>query len=234
MRLILVLDDDPVVLHLLATVVHQLQFFHMRATTVAEAWSFIQEYPVDGVVADLSLPDEGGLELVKRIRSDGPDPEIPIVVCSGMSDRETVQDAVEAGATDYVRKPINVPELSPRLLKAFSTHRRWEPLEAILGRLAIQDAEYVRLMDRARRELRDAVKRLSDQTSAEELKTLATRFAGQASSLGNLGLTRLMERAGTGAELTSNDLHKLLTREAAAMDLAIRYLRKGAGPVPPL
>lgn len=234
MRLILVVDDDPVVLHLLATVVHQLQFFHMRASTSAEAWSYIQEYPVDGAIVDLSLPDGEGLDLVRKIRSDSPDPAIPLVVCSGMSDRETVQAAVEAGANDYVRKPINVPELSPRLLKAFSTHRRWEPLEVVLGRLAIQDAEYVRLMDRSRRELRDAVKRLSDQTPPEELKTLATRFAGQASSLGNLGLTRLMERLGAGAELTAEELLRLLTREAAAMDLAIRFLRKGAGPVPPL
>lgn len=234
MRLILVLDDDPVVLHLLATVVHQLQFFHMRAGTAGEAWSAIQEYPVDGVIADLSLPDEGGLNFVRRIRSEGPDPDIPIVVCSGMADRETVQEAVEAGANDYVRKPINVPELSPRLLKAFSRTRRWEPLEVVLGRLAIQDAEYVRLLDRARRELRDVAKGLSDDTPAEELRTLATRFAGQASSLGNLGLTRLMERVGSGEALSADELDRLLVREAAAMDLAIRYLRKGAGPVPPL
>lgn len=234
MRLILVLDDDPVVSHLLATVVHQLQYFHMRASTVAEAWEAVLEYPVDGVIADLSLPDEGGLDLVRRIRSEGPDPEIPILVCSGMSDRDTVQEAVEAGATDYVRKPVNVPELSPRLVKAFSRHRRWEPLEVVLGRLAIQDAEYVRLLDRARRELREAAKGLSDETPADDLRTLATRFAGQASSLGNVGLTRLMERVGSGAQLSADELVRLLNREAAAMDLAIRFLRKGAGPVPPL
>lgn len=234
MHLILVLDDDPVVLHLLATVVHQLQYFHMRAATVGEAWNAILEYPVDGVIADLSLPDEGGLEFVRRVRAKGPDPGIPIVVCSGMSDRETVQEAVEAGATDYVRKPVNVPEISPRLVKAFARSSRWEPLEVVLGRLAIQDAEYVRLLDRARRELRETAKDLTDETPPEELRTLATRFAGQASSLGNLGLTRLMQRVGSGEELSADELVQLLNREAAAMDLAIRYLRKGAGPVPPL
>ena len=234
MHLILVLDDDPVVGHLLSTVVHQLQFFHMKALTVAEAWGQILEYPVDGVIADLSLPDEGGLELVRRVRAEGPDPEIPIVVCSGMSDRETVQEAIEAGANDYVRKPVNVPEISPRLQKAFSSRGRWEPLEVILARLAIQDAEYVRLLDRARRELREAARGLADDMPADELRTLATRFAGQASSLGNLGLTKLMDRVRGGSEIAADDLRRYLNREAAAIDLAIRFLRKGAGPVPPL
>jgi CheY-like chemotaxis protein len=234
MHLILVLDDDPVVGHLLATVVHQLQFFHMKAATVAEAWGQIQEYPVDGVIADLSLPAEGGLELVRRVRTEGPDPDIPIVVCSGMSDRETVQEALEAGANDYVRKPVNVPEISPRLVKAFGPRGRWEHLEVTLSRLAIQDAEYVRLLDRARRELRETARNLADDMPTEELRTLATRFAGQASSLGNLGLARLMDRVRAGSEIAADDLRRFLNREAAAIDLAIRFLRKGAGPVPPL
>lgn len=234
MHLILVLDDDPVVGHLLSTVVHQLQYFHIKAVTVAEAWDQILEYPIDGVIADLSLPDEGGLELVRRVRAEGPDPEIPIVVCSGMSDRETVQEALEAGANDYVRKPVNVPEISPRLVKAFARRGRWEPLEVTLSRLAIQDAEFVRLLDRARRELRDSAREMPDDMPAEELRTLATRFAGQASSLGNLGLTRLMDRVRGGSEVTADELRRFLNREAAAIDLAIRFLRKGAGPVPPL
>lgn len=234
MHLILVLDDDPVVSHLLATVVHQLQFFHMRSPTVADAWENIQKYPVDGVIADLSLPDEGGLELVRRIRSEGPDPDIPIVVCSGMSDRETVQESLEAGATDYVRKPVNVPEMSPRLKKAFAPHGRWEPFETTLARLAIQDAEYVRLLDRARRELREQAETLTDETPADDVRTLATRFAGQAMSLGNVGLSRLMDRVREGSEIPADELRRLFQREAAAIDLVIRFLRKGPGPVPPL
>ncbi len=234
MRLILVLDDDPVVAHLLVTVVHQLQYFNTRASTVAEAWAALEEYPIDGVIADLSLPDGGGLDFVRRLREEGPDPDIPVVVCSGMSDRDSVKAALAAGASDYFRKPVNVPEISPRLVKAFNAYRRWEPLDVVLGRLAIQDAEYVRLLDRARRELRESAKRLTNETSPDEVKTLTTRFAGQASSLGNLGLTRLMERVGGGDAVSAEELLRMLQREAAAMDLAIRFLRKGAGPVPPL
>jgi DNA-binding response OmpR family regulator len=72
----------------------------------------------DLIITDIMMPYTSGLELIGVIRSDIK-LKIPIIVLSGMGEEETVLQAFELGADDFIIKPFNPTELSIRV-KRFS------------------------------------------------------------------------------------------------------------------
>ena len=74
-----------------------------------EALFEAQEIDYTLAVIDLGLPGMSGIELIKRLRSAGN--TVPIVVLTARDDVETIVQAMEAGADDYLKKPVYFEEL---------------------------------------------------------------------------------------------------------------------------
>ena len=68
--------------------------------------------PADTVLVDLMLPGMDGYECIRQLRRDD---DVPIVVVSARDDTHDIVAALEAGADDYVVKPVAVKELAARL-----------------------------------------------------------------------------------------------------------------------
>lgn len=68
-----------------------------------------QEIDYTLAVVDLGLPGMSGLELIKRLRKSGN--ALPIIVLTARTDVETIVQAMEAGADDYLKKPVYLEEL---------------------------------------------------------------------------------------------------------------------------
>ncbi|MEM8561376.1 MAG: response regulator transcription factor [Pseudomonadota bacterium] len=68
-----------------------------------------QEIDYTLAVVDLGLPGMSGLELIKRLRKSGN--QVPIIVLTARNDVETIVQAMEAGADDYLKKPVYFEEL---------------------------------------------------------------------------------------------------------------------------
>ena len=68
-----------------------------------------QEIDYTLAVIDLGLPGISGLELIKRLRQSGN--QVPIVVLTARDDVESIVQAMEAGADDYLKKPVYIEEL---------------------------------------------------------------------------------------------------------------------------
>ncbi|REI24429.1 DNA-binding response regulator, partial [Staphylococcus felis] len=66
----------------------------------------------DIILLDLGLPDMDGLDLIKMIRQTF---DIPIIVISARLDEQTIVEALDNGANDYMTKPFNVDELRARI-----------------------------------------------------------------------------------------------------------------------
>jgi two-component system response regulator PhoP len=84
----------------------------LNATVVAdgeEAFFQLQETDYSLAMVDLGLPGMSGLELIRRLRSAGN--RIPIVVVTARDDVRSAVEAIEAGADDYLRKPVYLEEL---------------------------------------------------------------------------------------------------------------------------
>ncbi|MEM8661118.1 MAG: response regulator transcription factor, partial [Pseudomonadota bacterium] len=68
-----------------------------------------QEIDYTLAVIDLGLPGMSGLELIKKLRKSGN--QLPIIVLTARNDVETIVQAMEAGADDYLKKPVYFEEL---------------------------------------------------------------------------------------------------------------------------
>ena len=74
------------------------------------------EEPPDAVITDLVMPDLSGVEVARRLRTLHP--HLPIFVLTGHADIATAVEALKAGATEYLTKPVNVDELTTLLTRA--------------------------------------------------------------------------------------------------------------------
>lgn len=82
---------------------------------LSEALDLLQQRSFDAVLLDLSLPDSGGLDTVKRVLEQAPD--MPVVVLTMLSDEMLGVQAVNAGAQDYLQKGSCVQELLARSVR---------------------------------------------------------------------------------------------------------------------
>jgi len=65
----------------------------------------------DLVLLDLDLPDQPGLQLLQALRADARTRSTPVVVVSGDSHPQRIDDCFDAGATDYLTKPLDAAKL---------------------------------------------------------------------------------------------------------------------------
>jgi sigma-B regulation protein RsbU (phosphoserine phosphatase) len=77
-----------------------------------------QELPVDLILLDMMMPAIDGVEACRRIQEQAHLRDIPIVFVSAMGDSNKMAEALDAGASDYVMKPINKIELLARIRSA--------------------------------------------------------------------------------------------------------------------
>ena len=110
---VLVVDDEPSLAELLASVLRYEGWTVRTAGNGADAVRTAREFRPDAVVLDIMLPDFNGLEVMRRLRA-----EIPQVCVLFLTARDAVEDRVAgitAGGDDYVTKPFSLEEVLARL-----------------------------------------------------------------------------------------------------------------------
>jgi two-component system NtrC family sensor kinase len=112
---ILVVDDTPENVLLLEALLTGKGYRVVTASSGAEALRLIGSAPPDLVLLDVVMPGMGGYEVCQKIRSD-PDTEIlPVVMVTALDPAQERIKGLEAGADDFLTKPINQPELLARV-----------------------------------------------------------------------------------------------------------------------
>ncbi|MFI5866287.1 response regulator [Streptomyces sp. NPDC051546] len=120
---VLVVDDDVRVARINAAYVARVPGFRVsaRAHSAAEALALLDSRPVDLILLDHYLPDENGLDLVRRLRERGHHTDVIMVTAA--RDLATVQTAMRLGALQYLVKPFTFAGLRTRL-EAYGALRR--------------------------------------------------------------------------------------------------------------
>lgn len=112
MATVLVVDDEPQVLHALRRALEGEGDKVLTAATGTQAVDLAASQPPDLVVLDLWLPDIDGVEVVRRLRGWL---DVPILILSGDADEERKVSALDSGADDFLPKPFGFSELTARL-----------------------------------------------------------------------------------------------------------------------
>ncbi|MEU8181073.1 response regulator transcription factor [Micromonospora sp. NPDC049044] len=151
MTAVLVIEDDDRIRLALLLALEDEGYEAVGAATAEEGLRDQRRAPADYVLVDLMLPGLDGFECIRQIRRDD---DVPIVVVSARDDTHDIVAALEAGADDYVVKPVAIKELTARLRalrrRARSTVAVPEPVPVLaFGALEISpDAGEVRCAGR--------------------------------------------------------------------------------------
>jgi DNA-binding response OmpR family regulator len=108
-------DDDPILREFATVHLATEGGGVITAEDGEEAWTMLQQQPVDLLLVDLEMPKLDGFDLVQRLRATPRFASLPVIVVTGREDVSAIDRAFRAGATSFVSKPINWRLLSYQL-----------------------------------------------------------------------------------------------------------------------
>ena len=118
-RLILLVDDDPLLLDYLKTVLDHAGYDTVAAESAAEALQRVAEREADIALAllDISMPGMSGLDLARRLKDHT---AVAFMFLSSVDDAETARQAASHGAVGFVVKPVDAARLLPAFESALA------------------------------------------------------------------------------------------------------------------
>jgi two-component system, cell cycle response regulator len=112
---ILVVDDHPDNVELLRARLESRGYEVEGANGGEEALEKLKANPPDLMLLDVMMPKVDGMEVVRRLKADKSLPFIPVIMQTALDSTENKVEGLDAGADDYITKPINFPELDARV-----------------------------------------------------------------------------------------------------------------------
>jgi len=131
---ILVVGGDQRVCEVLKELFGAMQFPTSSSLSGEEALRMLKEKQYTFLLADMRMPEMNGMELIRRTRENFP--SVSVVAMTGYTDEYRYVDIINAGANDFVKKPIDIAELEAKIVRCISER----DLRKELSRLSITDS----------------------------------------------------------------------------------------------
>ncbi len=139
MKKILVVDDEPFNVEILKGLLSK-KYAVETAANGEEAFRKVKEISPDLILLDVIMPEIDGYEVCRQLKSDQKTMNIPIVMVTCLTDRNDRIKAIEAGADDFLSKPIDWIELSARVKSLLRIKQYLDDIEESKNR-------YIKLYD---------------------------------------------------------------------------------------
>jgi class 3 adenylate cyclase len=145
---VLVVDDTPVNLKLLADLLVAKGYAVHTATSGSEALARIAQDPLDLVLLDVMMPGMSGYEVCRKIRENPATAMLPVVMVTALDPGQERVKGIEAGADDFLTKPINQPELLARVRSLLRVKTLWDQVAELNRTLEARVSEQVAQLER--------------------------------------------------------------------------------------
>lgn len=133
---ILVVDDNPKNIQILANILKGESYEIEFATSAQETLKWIEKEEFDLILLDVMMPDMDGFELCQILQKNEKTKEIPIIFLTAKADLEDILKGFEMGAVDYLTKPFNSLELFARI----KNHLELKRVKDKLKKMAVTDS----------------------------------------------------------------------------------------------
>ncbi|MCM2324774.1 MAG: response regulator [Oligoflexia bacterium] len=141
-RNVLIVDDDDVMLSLIASALSDQGVSVHTARSSAEALAALAANQVDLILSDISMPGKSGIDLLCQLRSSGSD--VPVAFITGYDSNDALLSAIRLGACDFIQKPFNPEELLRMVFRNVEAGRLRRELEAFVASRIEPLSEYQR------------------------------------------------------------------------------------------
>ena len=125
---VLAVDDDEAILDVLEVLLKPSGIEVIPLSDPVRFWHVLTATTPDLLLLDLDMPSHSGIDLCQAVRADERFGQLPIIFLSATTDAKRIQEIFEAGADDYVTKPIVGPELGARVLNRLERVRVYRDL----------------------------------------------------------------------------------------------------------
>jgi two-component system, sensor histidine kinase and response regulator len=178
-NIILVVDDEPMNLELAKTVLcgdgHEVIF----ATNGEEAIGVLKAQSVDAILMDVMMPVMDGFEATRLIKADDKLCDIPLVIVTAASDKNSLKTGLSAGANDFLTKPYDIGELKLRIKNMLKLKQKSDELKELNRTLEAMVEEEVGKRMKLEAERAQQLSVLIQQTKMAELGAMMGAIAHQ-------------------------------------------------------
>lgn len=112
---ILIVDDDELILHLLKKRLEHRGFIVDATTDSTRALSLTKANEYDLVILDYIMPGQSGLDVLKEIRKEHSNFDLPVIIATSNDNRNDIIEALFCGANDYITKPYDLANVLARI-----------------------------------------------------------------------------------------------------------------------
>ena len=142
---VLIVDDDRTLLTILSNLLGT-DYAVSTVTSGTEALRLLETTVVDLVLLDIGMPEMDGIEVCAAIKANPKTADLPVIFITGTEDEGAEEAALEAGAVDFISKPIKPPVVESRV------------------RLQMQNYLYLQFLERMLREKSTTLESLREET----------------------------------------------------------------------
>jgi two-component system sensor histidine kinase/response regulator len=126
---ILIVDDEPDVFDVLEGILFTQGYQLRYAANGLDALKFLKNNIPDLIILDLMMPDMDGMEVCRHIKENSAFKHIPIIMVTALSSKSVLADCMEAGADDFMSKPVNALEVRARVRSMLRLKQQHDELE---------------------------------------------------------------------------------------------------------
>jgi len=129
---VLIVDDERSARDTLEALLFREGYELVFAASGHEALTLLQELTPDVILLDVMMPGMDGFEVCQRLKANEQWRHIPVILITALDRREDLVQGLDAGADDFLHKPVNGPELRARVRSMLRIKRQYDELQAAL------------------------------------------------------------------------------------------------------
>lgn len=131
---LLVIDDEPQNFDIIEALLEGENYNLYYVANASRAWRWLKRNTVDAILLDVMMPEVDGITFCSYLKSHSEYKYVPIIMVTALTEKEDLARCLEAGADDFISKPLSYIELRSRIRSILRIKQQYDDLQLLLQR----------------------------------------------------------------------------------------------------